>query len=144
MEKSPRLNNIITMAKKILIITLVLSYLIPLQTQAAGLVPCGGEGEEPCQLCHIFIMANNVLGQLFTWVVPTIAVLMLVIGGVMLLFAGARPNMLAQAKGVITSVVIGLLIIFAAWVIVNTILNTSGIVDSPSILQWYEISCSSD
>ena len=144
MGRSPRLNNIITMAKKILIITLVLSYLIPLQTQAAGLVPCGGEGEEPCQLCHIFIMANNVLGQLFTWVVPTIAVLMLVIGGVMLLFAGARPNMLAQAKGVITSVVIGLLIIFAAWVIVNTILNTSGIVDSPSILQWYEISCSSD
>src|SRR3989338_10063032 len=132
MGRSPRLNNIITMAKKILIITLVLSYLIPLQTQAAGLVPCGGEGEEPCQLCHIFIMANNVLGQLFTWVVPTIAVLMLVIGGVMLLFAGARPNMLAQAKGVITSVVIGLLIIFAAWVIVNTILNTSRIVDSPS------------
>ena len=132
------------MAKKILIITLVFSYLIPLQTQAAGLVPCGGEGEDPCQLCHVFVMANNILGQLFTWVVPTIAVLMLVIGGVMFLFAGARPNMMAQAKGIITSVVVGLLIIFSAWVIVNTVLKTSGIVESPSIIEWYKISCSSD
>lgn len=66
---------------------------------------------------------------------------MLVVGGVLFLFAGAKPDTLRQAQGIITSVVIGLLIIFAAWVIVNTVLVKSGIVASPSLLQWYQIQC---
>ena len=74
--------------------------------------------------------------------VPVIAVLMLIIGGVMFFFAGASPNILGRAKGIITSVIIGLVLIFAAWVIVNTILTKSGIVESPSLLNWYKIECS--
>ncbi len=73
--------------------------------------------------------------------VPVIAVLMLVFGGVMFLFAGAKPEMLMKAKGIITSTVVGLVIVFGAWVIVNTILTKTGIIDTPSILEWYNIDC---
>jgi len=59
----------------------------------------------------------------------------------MFFFAGAKPDMLIRAKGVITSVVIGLLIIFCAWVIVNTVIQKIGIVQAPSLLQWYDIGC---
>jgi hypothetical protein len=111
------------------------------QVQAAGLVPCGGEGEPVCTFCHFFVMINAIVKFVMFTLVPAIAVLMLVIGGVMFFFAGGSPNILSRAKGVITSVVIGLVIIFAAWVIVNTILTGSGIVQAPSILQWYQIDC---
>ncbi len=128
--------------KKITILaSLSLILLSVAPVQAAGLVPCGGPGENPCTLCHFFVMLNNIIRFVMTVLVPTVAVLMLVIGGVLFFFAGAKPATLMQAKGVITSVIIGLLIIFSAWIIVNTVLSMSGIISTPSILQWYEINC---
>lgn len=129
--------------EKIIFVFLFLFIFLPLQQiWAAGLVPCGGYGEAPCTFCHFFAMFNNVVRLLLFSLVPIIAVLMLVIGGVMFFFAGVKPSILIRAKGIITSVVIGLLIIFCAWVIVNTVLNYSGIVSFPSLLQWYKIDCS--
>ncbi|MBI2626263.1 MAG: hypothetical protein HYW69_01565 [Candidatus Nealsonbacteria bacterium] len=138
------------MGKILLISFLFLFISLPVLTQA-GLVPCGlsaddpnqeGNQTTPCTLCHLFVLFNNIIKFAMTTLVPVIAVLMLVIGGVMFFFAGAKPDTLNQAKGIITSVVIGLLIIFSAWIIVNTVLNFSGIVTSPSLLKWYDIGCS--
>jgi len=129
--------------KKLFLITFLFLFLFLVfgQVQAAGLVPCGGLGEEACQFCHFFVMFNNVVRFVMFTLVPVVAVLMLVIGGIMFFFAGAKPSILIRARGIITSVVIGLVIIFSAWVIVNTILVQSGIVDSPSLLQWWQIDC---
>jgi len=129
--------------KKIFLISLFLLVfsLVPLQTQAAGLVPCGNTPDDPCTFCDFFVMINNIIQFVMTRIVPVVAVLMLVIGGVMFFFGGAKPDMLIQAKGIITSVVIGLVIIFCAWVIVNTVLTKTGIVKSPSLLNWYKIEC---
>lgn len=127
--------------KKIFFAVLFLSlFLFISQVQAKGLVPCGGPDEVPCRFCHFFVMFNNVVKFVMTILVPVIAVLMLVVGGVMFLFAGAKPEILIRAKGVITSTLWGLLIIFGAWVIVNTILDTSGIVDMEG-WKWYQIDC---
>ena len=120
---------------------LSLLFLMPAQTQAAGLVPCGGSGEEACTFCDFFVMINGIIRFVMFNLVPPIAVLMLVVGGVMFFFGGAKPGLLIQAKAVITSVVMGLLIIFCAWVIVNTIIQKIGIVQAPSVLQWYDIGC---
>ena len=115
--------------------------LAPLQTQAAGLVPCGITADDPCEFCDFFVLINNIIKFVMVRIVPVVAVLMLVVGGMMFFFAGAKPDMLTRAKGVITSVVIGLVIIFCAWVIVNTVITKIGIVKSPSILQLYDIGC---
>lgn len=121
---------------------LIIIALSPNLSSAAGLVPCGGPGEATCSLCHLFQLFNNLIKEIFTWVVPTIAVLMLVYGGTMLIFGGGKPETLNQAKGIITSVIIGILIIFAAWIIVNTVLKASGLIDSSSPLwKWYDIPC---
>lgn len=127
--------------KKILAAILLFSFLWIGQIQAAGLVPCGGTGEAPCTFCHFFVMINGIVRFIITVAVPLVATLMLVVGGVMFFFGGAKPDMLSQAKGVITSVVIGLVIIFAAWVIVNTVLINLGIVEGSSLLRWYDIGC---
>lgn len=112
------------------------------QVQAAGLVPCGGYGEPSCTFCHFFEMINNIIRDVLFKFVPAIAALMLVVGGILFLFAGVNPEALNQAKGIMTSVVIGLVIILGAWIIINTILTQIGIVSSPSVLQWYQIGCS--
>jgi len=96
------------------------------QVQAAGLVPCGEPGN-PCQLCDVFIMIDNILDFILIKMVPVVAVLMLVIGGIMFFFAGADPGMLAKAKSLITSTLIGLVIIFAAFLIIGTVLSVLGL-----------------
>jgi len=127
--------------KKILLATFLFSFLFLGQAQAAGLVPCGGTGEPACQFCHIFVLINTILQKVLFFFVPIVAVLMLIIGGAMFFFAGAKPDLLKKATGIITSVVIGLAIIFAAWMIVNTIISQIGLVNSSSLLQWYKIDC---
>ena len=128
--------------KKLLIILLPALLLLNVGVvQAAGLVPCGGSGEAACTFCDFFVLLNNVVKFLMIDLVPVVAVLMLVIGGVMFFFAGAKADILMRAKVTITSVVVGLIIIFAAWIIVNTILTKTGIIATPSILEWYKIGC---
>jgi len=109
---------------------------------AAGLVPCGGEGEPRCQLCHFFVLFKNVVDFLLTKIIPPLAVLMLAIGGFMYVFAYLSPSealaggkggpaLLSQAKKLIVSVIFGLLILFAAWIIVNTFFQLIGMGNGP-------------
>jgi hypothetical protein len=69
-----------------------------------------------------------------------LAVLMIVIGGVMFLTAAGDPGRIGTAKRILTSVVIGLLIIFLAWLIVDTIIMFITKSDSP-FRNWNEIDC---
>jgi hypothetical protein len=120
--------------KKIVLISFVLSFVIsPIFVQAGGFVLCGGDGEPRCQLCHIFAMIDNVLDFIILKLTPVVAVLMLVIGGMMFFFAGTDPGMLEKAKKVITTTVIGLVIIFTAWIVVSTFLNYIG------VMEWTEL-----
>ncbi|MCK4473899.1 hypothetical protein KAU40_01405 [Candidatus Parcubacteria bacterium] len=120
------------MFKKIVLIILLAGFvLIPLISHAAGLVPCGEEGN-PCQLCDFFVLVDNVIDFVLIKLVPPLAVLMLVIGGIM--FVGATleflpggPTLLSQAKAIMTSVVIGLIIIYGGWIIIGLFLNTIGL-----------------
>lgn len=131
--------------KKTFLLGLLFLIVFPLfSVQAAGLVPCGGTNEEPCTFCHLFVLLNNVLEFLMFKIVPLIASLMLVVGGIMFFFGGTNPGMIARARRILTSVVIGLTIIFCAWMIINVILVQSGFVDAEkgkSILEWWKITC---
>jgi hypothetical protein len=95
-----------------------------------GFVPCGRLCDDPdtpifedcpCRLCHFLILGDKIVKfALFRIAVP-IAVLMVVIGGAMFLSAGGSPEKISSAKNLIKNVVFGMVIIFAAWIIVNTI-----------------------
>jgi len=127
------------MKKIILILSLII---FPVFVQAAGLVPnCGEIGQPACTFCDLFILFNNVIKFVMVDLVPPVAVLMLVVGGIMYFFAGTSPSALTKAKSIITSVAIGLIIIFCSWIIVNTVLTKIGIVNTDSLLHWYEIKC---
>ena len=169
--------------KKIFLIIFLGSLLFPLISSAGtyiaddadvcyeGLVPCGkevyigGSWEDGkcvggvltfirCQFCHFFVMLDGAIDFVLFKIVPPIAILMLVIGGVMFMFAyfgGAEmlpgggaggPKMLSQAKKLITSVVIGLIIIFAAWIIIDLFFSLIGVAEWTGLQEgWFSIQC---
>lgn len=102
------------------------------------IVPCGGSDAPPCQFCHIFILLANIINFVLTCLTPIIAGLMLIIGGLYLLAAGANPQTLNQAKSVITAAIIGLVIIFLAWVFLNTLLDFMGIQEWTGLGTWWD------
>lgn len=129
------------MGKTFFISSLLLFLLLsPDWVFANGLVPCGpGTGKEHCELCDFFVLLNNVL-RFVLEIIPFVAAAFLIIAGIMLYFAGARPALLTQAKNIITYVVVGMVIILTAWVIVNTIFSQLGVIDIAG-WRWYEVEC---
>jgi hypothetical protein len=127
----------------------------------AGLVPCGTEDDpsteidesQPCQLCHFFVLFKNIIDFLLFKIVPVLAILMLVIGGLMFILAylspgevlptGEKggPKLLIQAKKLINSVIFGLIIIFAGWLIVNTFFQIIGVAEWTGLENWWQIPC---
>jgi predicted secreted protein len=114
-----------------------------------GLVPCGRSCDDPttdvceccpCTLCHLFVLFKRVVDFVFLNIVLPLGVLMIVIGGVMLLTAAGDPGRINQGKSVIKAVIIGLVIIFIAWLIVNTVITFLTPADSP-LQSWNTIDC---
>ena len=132
------------MKKKIFIIGLL--FLTPLLVSAeegGGLLPCGpGTAKENCDLCDIFVLIDRILKFVMGTLIPPIATVMFLIGGIWFYFSGASEENKRRARAIITSAVIGIVVILAAWIIVNAILVESGIVNSDSIMPWYDIECS--
>lgn len=142
---------------------LVLSV-IPVHGEAQ-LVPCGGCAEfdsltgvclaqQPnCEFCHIFVLIQNILNIFLFPIVPSIATLMIVIGGFFLLTGGASPGELLQGggkgdpaglkrgKSILTATVIGLIVVYGAWLFINLIFATFGAVQWQGFGEWWQIQC---
>jgi len=129
------------MKKIILIAFLALFFLIFNSVQAAGLVPCGGPGENPCELCDFFVMLDNIIDFLLFRVVPVLGALMIAIGGVMYVISQGKPEMLSRVKSLFAAIIIGLVIIYGAWLVVNLFLTTIGVAEWTGLGTWWEISC---
>ena len=91
-----------------------------------------------CQLCHFFVMINQIVNFLLTAIIPAVAVLMLVIGGAMFYLGGARPDMIARGRKLVVSVLIGLLLIYGAYMIIGTLLTIIGAADMQAIGSIYK------
>lgn len=114
--------------KKIVLAFFVTGFiLLPLVSFADGIVPCSlaGEGGKPtCQFCHLFVLFDNIIDFLLFKIIPPVAALMIAIGGFMYIFAyagGAEkgPQMITQAKKLFTTVALGLVMIYSAFLLIG-------------------------
>ncbi len=117
----------------------------PAFAMAKPLVPCSltGDGDLPaCTFCHLFVMFGNITDFLFKEIIPILAGLMIAIGGVYYLISRGDPEKLASAKKIFSSVAIGLLIAYSAWLIVNMFFLVIGISDWEGFRNgWWKINC---
>ena len=91
-----------------------------------GLVPCGtARNPTPCEPCHIFSLLQKILNFFWWGISVPVATLMLAYGGflIMLPSLGGDAGMLTRGKKVLTNTLIGILIVFFAWLGIDTIIK---------------------
>ncbi|MFH0852266.1 MAG: putative Ig domain-containing protein [bacterium] len=95
-----------------------------------------------CQFCHFFVMFGGMVNFLIWKIAIPAAILLLVIGGAMFVFAAGNPGMIKKGMDIMKSVAIGLVIMFVAWIVVSTILTFIGVADWTGLRQgWFGINC---
>ncbi len=114
------------------------------QSSSAGLVPCGGRGQKPCNICDIFKLLQNLIKFVVTKGVPIIATLSFIYAGVLLIIGGADPKQIKQGQTIMSNVVTGLVIIFVAYTITNTILVSLAGSNKSKASSWYTIKCETE
>jgi hypothetical protein len=128
---------------------------LPESAKSGGLVPCGRACDDPntsvdetkaCELCDIFVMLELIVDFLLFTIVPILAVLMIAIGGIMYVMSGTSvaggAGLVSKAKSLFMGVIIGLLITYGAWIIVNTVLSLIGVADWTGLQNgWWKINC---
>lgn len=109
--------------KKILISFLFLVGLFGFNfVYADGIVPC--TGTTMCNLCDFWQMGDNIVNFIILYLAIPIGALLFVVAGVTFLVAGGNEQRLALAKTIFLDTLIGLLIVFCSWLLINTIFNS--------------------
>lgn len=90
------------------------------------IVPCGRPGTPDCNLCYLYNLTSNIVNFCLFCLILPVSIVALLIGGILLLASRGNPQMLETGKKAIANTLIGVLIAFAAWLIIATIANTLG------------------
>ena len=102
---------------------------------------------EGCTFCHIFKLASNIIVYVMTCLTPIVSGVMLILGGFYFMIAGVDPTKAQKGKEIATAAIIGLVVIFVSWILLNTFLTSMGIAEwtglNPESGQsaWWEIKC---
>ncbi len=100
------------------------TFFMPLTSFAAGLVPCGGRGESPCDanICYAGALIDNV-GDWFVGIAGIVVIFLIIRGGLQLVLSMGSMTAKADAKRGISTAVIGYIILLMAWMLVDTLLK---------------------
>lgn len=128
-------------------IVLLAPSVILAQTKTV-LVPCDGPD---CDACKLVELGNNIVRWLVS-VFAVLAAIVFVIAGLKMASAGGNTGKVSEAKSMMTNTVIGLIILLASWMVVNTLMTVfltggaqgTGVPTLPIIgLPWNQIECTS-
>jgi hypothetical protein len=120
-----------------------------------GFVPCGRTPtmvEPPaggssvvidCTLCHLLVMIDGIVDFVLLKLVPPIATLGLIFAGISFYGAMGNPEKYNRAKTALLSIIIGLAIIYASWVIINEVfVEIMGMASWVGFGEgWFRINC---
>ena len=92
-------------------------------------VAIAGTGEHLCTVCDFFTGVQRALNFVWWYGTPILATIYLAYGGIKLLIpglTGGSVDSLAEGRKIIYNALIGILIIFFAWVAIDTIIKALG------------------
>ena len=110
------------------------------------IVQCGpGTSKENCTLCDFLKMIERTVKLTLFGLVPPIAAVVIALAGIFMIvshFEGGNTGLLEKARKTLVSVLIGLLLVYAAWVIINTFFQIIGVASWTGLEQgWWSINC---
>ena len=106
-----------TVTVKIFATSVFLATTPIIASAAQGLVPCGGSTGVDCKLCHLFEMIGRIVNMVVWKVVPSIAIIMLIVAGIRFFTALGNPSELEKIKKMFFGIFAGILIVVLAWVL---------------------------
>lgn len=97
--------------------------LLPIIASAAGLVPCGGDGEPLCDFNQLMTMVNKIIHFLFYDVaIPLTAISFMYIGGRLVLYQD-KAGEWKKAKDAFENIGMGFGIMIGAFVLIKFVLS---------------------
>lgn len=93
---------------------------------AGPIVPPEGYNDGSYQLNDVMQMGINI-ANIILGVVGSLALLMFVYGGIMMLISAGNSDKVSKAKGIIIAAVIGLGIVFASYLIIEFVMGALGV-----------------
>ncbi len=107
----------------------------PTAGQDGGFVICGNKADDPCQIGDLFAVFVIIINYLIT-MAGFVAVLAIVYAGFMMVYSQGQEQLKA-AKGRLTGAIIGLVLVAAAFILINSIFSGTfsvGVCNGNSIL----------
>jgi len=129
--------------KKILFVSVLVLLLLPsiaLAVPGLPIVTCGTSTTADCTRCDIFKLLKNLIDFTVGALMPTIAILLFVWAGFLILLGGANPNFVSQGKTIFTNTFYGIIIMLSAWMITNTLIKSIGS-NYDNANNWWQFTC---
>lgn len=137
------------MLKKLTTISFLAIFIALPALAAGGLIPCDGVCSPnstnciSCTPCHFLQMVVNIANFIVKNVVPPLAGLLFLIGGIMMIMAAGSESRFKKGKEIIVNTGIGVVIVLGSWLIINTLILAIARQDAGYNPQgWSEINCS--
>ncbi len=152
----PNPNNSLRQLLVVLLFGIVLFSLalftLPIHAQESGLVTCGLQhGTEAqsafCTICDLIVLIQNIMNKAMYVFAAPIAAFMLGYGGFLMVWAGVKGGdsaMYGKGKTVMTNSLIGIVIIFSSWLLIDTLMKGLGAYQyaaSANFGPWNQIEC---
>ena len=107
----------------------------PTEGDAGGFVICGNTADNPCQIGDLFAVFIIIINYLIV-MAGFIAVLAIVFAGLQMIYSQGQSSLTA-AKGRLTGAIIGVVLVSAAYVLINSLFSGTfsiGVCEGNSIL----------
>lgn len=109
-------------------------------SQNASFFKSAAEGG--CTICHIGVLVINFTKILMLAIALPAVALLVAISGIMILTAGGSEQRLKQGKDILRATIIGIIIVFLAWLAVDTVIKVLTLGGSQFIGTfgpWYQL-----
>lgn len=111
----------------IAMLCLLLIIFIPTLVGAEeGIVTCGKGASDSCELNDLLDMLGKIYDIIVKEIATPLAIIALTIGGIMMMISAGNPNLLGLGKKILYAAIIGLVLVWCSYLIINFILTTLG------------------
>ncbi|MEO0206744.1 MAG: hypothetical protein ABIL22_08755, partial [candidate division WOR-3 bacterium] len=94
----------------------------PFVAGARGLIPCGGEGENPCTVADIFVLIARVTNWLIMWA-GVFAVYQFISNAFWMVVSMGNEEAITKRRSALGNAIMGLVVVFMAYMLINTAVN---------------------